>query len=402
MSSTAARLGVPKSQLLDPTSADAAVKQAQVETHTIQETRKYFEDHGVDLTSFGKRERNGSALLVKNFKYDTNSDDLKNLFAQQGEVLRVLMPPSGTIAIIELANEVQARAAFGAMAYRKYKDSVLFLERAPRDLFKGQTSIDTRKDRIIRDPKFSPRGLIQGEEEDQAVDSTTLYVRNLSFSTSNERLVEVFGKFDGFVSGIVKTKPNPKDRAHPLSMGFGFLEFRSATQAKAAFLAMNGHNLDGHELVIKASHKGLDAAAERRKDDNARKEKNRKTKIIVKNLPFEASKKDVRNLFKSYGQLRAVRVPKKFDSSQKGFAFAEFATPREAESAMDALRSTHLLGRRLVLEYAAGDVQDPEQEIEKMQRRVERQSDNIAIHQISKNQRKRLQLGNTDKADGGV
>lgn len=402
MSSTAARLGIPKSQLLDPTSADAAVKQAQMETHTIQETRKYFESHGVDLTSFGKRERNGSALLVKNFKYDTNSEDLKNLFAQQGEVVRVVMPPSGTIAIIEFASEVQARAAFGAMAYRKYKDSVLFLERAPRDIFNVQASIDTQKDQIVRDPKMTAKGLIQDEEEIQAIDTATLYVRNLSFSTSSERLSEVFGKFDGFISGIVKTKPNPKDRAHPLSMGFGFLEFRSATQAKAAFLAMHGHNLDGHELVIRASHKGLDAAAQRRKDDNAKKEKTRKTKIIVKNLPFEASKQDVRNLFKTYGQLRAVRVPKKFDSSQKGFAFAEFATPREAESAMDALRSTHLLGRRLVLEYAAGDVQDPEQEIEKMQKKVERQSDNIAIHQISKTQRKRLQFGNSNKVDEGV
>jgi multiple RNA-binding domain-containing protein 1 len=50
---------------------------------------------------------------------------------------------------------------------------------------------------------------------------------------------------------------------------------------------MNGYSLDNHQLQIKASHKGADAAEERRKEDAAKKAGG--TKIIIKNLPFEAS-----------------------------------------------------------------------------------------------------------------
>jgi multiple RNA-binding domain-containing protein 1 len=45
-------------------------------------------------------------------------------------------------------------------------------------------------------------------------------------------------------------------------------------------------------------------------------------------------------------------VPKKFDSSSRGFAFLEFVSRKEAENAFDALKHTHLLGRHVVLEWA--------------------------------------------------
>ena len=49
MSTVADRMGISKAELLDPTSSDAAVKQAHAETHIIQETKSYFAQHGVDL-----------------------------------------------------------------------------------------------------------------------------------------------------------------------------------------------------------------------------------------------------------------------------------------------------------------------------------------------------------------
>ncbi|CAI5522519.1 unnamed protein product [Closterium sp. Naga37s-1] len=51
-------------------------------------------------------------------------------------------------------------------------------------------------------------------------------------------------------------------------------------------------------------------------------------------------------------QLKSMRLLRKFNGGHRGFAFVEFATKREAESAFDALKSTHLYGRHLVLERA--------------------------------------------------
>lgn len=60
----------------------------------------------------------------------------------------------------------------------------------------------------------------------------------------------------------------------------------------------------------------------------------------------------------AHGHLKSVRLPKKFDSRTRGFAFLEFVSRHEAENAFNALRHTHLLGRHLVLEWAEEAEQD--------------------------------------------
>ncbi|KAJ8583349.1 hypothetical protein M405DRAFT_748742, partial [Rhizopogon salebrosus TDB-379] len=68
----------------------------------------------------------------------------------------------------------------------------------------------------------------------------------------------------------------------------------------------------------------------------------------------------------AHGHLKSVRLPKKFDSRSRGFAFLEFLTRHEAENAYAALRHTHLLGRHLVLEWA----EEAEQDIEVLRKKA--------------------------------
>ena len=49
------------------------------------------------------------------------------------------------------------------------------------------------------------------------------------------------------------------------------------------------------------------------------------------------------------------------DQKTRGFAFLDFATRRDAESAFAALEHTHLLGRHLVLQWAEKDAEDIDQ-----------------------------------------
>ena len=390
MSSISNRLGISKSEILDPTSSDAAIKQAHAETNIIQETKSYFGSNGVNLKAFQNRGFSDSVILVKNFPYSTTTEELRKLFEAYGSLTKLLMPPSGTTAILEFELPAQARSAFGALSYRKFKDSILFLEKAPKCIFDGSatyTTPGTVSDR--KAVKLSAMDLLE-ETDETPLHTSTLFVKNLNFSTTNDDLHETFRPLNGFISARIKTKLDPKRPGQILSMGFGFLEFKTKKDAQSALQAMNRYNLDGHELLIKESHKALDAAEERTKEDVAKKLRGRRTKIIIKNLPFEATKKDVRALFGSYGQLRSVRVPKKFDSSTRGFAFADFVTAREAENAMDALRDTHLLGRRLVLDFAAEDAIDPEEEIEKMQKKVGKQADKVTRQKLTGAGRKKF------------
>ncbi|KAI5843961.1 hypothetical protein DFP73DRAFT_551085 [Morchella snyderi] len=408
MSSVADRLGVPKAELLDPSSSDAAVRQAHAETHVIQETKAYFSAQGIDLDAFNRKDRGDKVILIKNFPYGTKIDELRKMLSEFGQLGRVLMPPSGTIAIAEFLAAPAARVAFAGLAYRRFKDSVLFLEKAPRGLFTAsfdptqsnpnatQLAAAAAISSAAKDAKPSAGDLLS--TEDASADTSTLFVRNLNFSTTSALLADTFRPIDGFMSARVKTKTDPKKPGQVLSMGFGFVEFRTKAAAEAALSAMDGFVLEGHKLLIKASHKGLDAAAERKKADTAKKDASKRTKIIIKNLPFEASKKDIRTLFGHYGTLRTVRVPKKFGGATRGFAFAEFVTSREAEGAMEALKDTHLLGRRLVLEYAAQEAADAEEEIERMGEKVARQTGAVALHKLRADRKRKVEIA----VDGGV
>jgi len=399
-STVAARLGVSKYELLDPTSADAGVRQAIAETSVIQEAKSYFTKNGVDLNAFKKRERGDTAILVKNFPYGMTLEELRKMFEEFGQVLRVLMPPAGTVAIVEMAQPGHAKAAFGSLAYRRIKDSILYLEKGPKDLFTGKTtSLDSTlplvtKGENLADQKISAADLLESDVVEGS--TTTLFVRNLNFTTTSTILAEVFKPLDGFMSARVNTKTDPKKPGQVLSMGFGFIEFKTNPQAQAALKAMEGYDLEGHKLVIKISHKGLDAAEEKKKEDRVKKMAGKRTKIIIKNLPFQATKQDVRTLFGSYGQLRSVRVPQKFDHTTRGFAFADFITSREAENALEALKNTHLLGRRLVLEFAEADAVDAEEEIEKMQKKVGNQVNKVAIENLTGRGRKKFNIQGDD------
>lgn len=397
--SVADRLGVSKSEVLDPTSADAAVKQAIAETNVIQETKAFFVANGVDLDAFKSQKRGDTAILVKNFPYGTSLEEIRKLFEEFGTVLRVVMPPTGTIAIVQFAQASHAKSAFGKLAYRRIKDSVLFLEKAPKDLFTSEASVAKANSQATGKTKLSVSDLLTGgrdKAEEEEVETTSLFIRNLNFTTTTSRLAEALQVLDGFVSARVKTKTDPKKPGQILSMGFGFAEFGTKAQAQAALKAMDGYVLDGHALTIKASHKGNDAASERRKDDRAKKLAAQRTKVVIKNLPFQTSKKDIRTLFGTYGQLKSVRVPKKEDGTSRGFAFADFLTPREAENALNALRDTHLLGRRLVLDYADAEAIDPEEEIAKMLRKVEGQTNKVALQQLTGGGRKKVNIGNEE------
>jgi multiple RNA-binding domain-containing protein 1 len=396
MSSIAARMGVEKSQLLDPTSSDAAVKQALAETHVIQEAKSYFSENGVDLDSFKpSRKRSDTTILVKNFPYGTKHDEIRDRFSSHGQVVRLLIPPSGTMALVEFAAPSHGRAAFDALKYSRVGSSILFLEKAPEDVFSSAPSTAAVATLAAFTPtddskqaKLTTADLLEGTPNVENVDTSTLFVRNLNFTTTNDKLRDAFGPLSGFMSAKVKTKPDPKRSGQTLSMGFGFVEFRSKEDAQAALAAMNGYSLEGYKLDVRPSQKTLDEGAARRKQDRAMHQ----TKVVVKNLPFEATKKDVRTVLGAYGQLRSVRVPRKFDNSTRGFAFAEFTTPLEAANAMAALRNTHLLGRRLHIDYATVDAVDAEEEIERMQKKIGAQVDKLALQKLVGPGRKKFAL----------
>ena len=272
--------------LLDPdsTSTDPAVKAAMAETTILTETKIYLTEHGVNLSSLtsSHKTRSDNVIIAKNFPYGTTHDVLVLLFGGTDIVKRVLLPPAGTIAFIEFYDSGQSRAAFKRLAYRRFKDHPLYLEKAPKGIFEVEPT--TKFSGV--EAKMGSNDVLTTESEDPG---STLYVKNLDFSTTNAAFTNAFKNFPGFRLAVIKTKP-PNSKGERLSMGFGFVTFQSKEMASSVLNA--GVVLDGRKLEIKFARQGTtEVKAVTTKSASGRK------KIAVKNLGFSVSKRDLRELF---------------------------------------------------------------------------------------------------------
>ena len=301
-------MNISKSDILNPESGDnAAVKLALAETYIIQETKTYLESQGVLLSSFSSRARSDTTILVKNIPYGTTIDLIRELFEAHGELSRVLVPPAGTMAVVEFERPDEASKGFRAVAYRRLGNSIIYLEKGPLGMF-DEHFIPTEKDdsktisSVIRVPEQSIADISKPADSDQDLSiqhGTTLYLKNLAFSTTQDRLVKIFSHLPSFSFARVQTKADPKIPGGRLSMGYGFIGFKDTEGAKKALKSIHNFVLDGHALHVSFAGRGADEPESSKKstDPTTSSSNSRTTKMIVKNVPFEATKKDVRALF---------------------------------------------------------------------------------------------------------
>ena len=76
-----------------------------------------------------------------------------------------------------------------------------------------------------------------------------LFIGGLSFSTTDERLRELFATAGGVESAVVFT-----DRDTGRSRGFGFVEMTTAEDADAAARKFDGHMVDGRTLKVEVAN----------------------------------------------------------------------------------------------------------------------------------------------------
>ena len=336
---------------MDVESSDSlAVRMALAETEIVNDTKEFLEENGVDVEIFDQPntvvKRSKSIILVKNLPFNTTTDELDVLFSPFGTLGRVVLPKYGITGVVEFLSESQAKTAFSKLAYSKFKHLPLYLEWAPKKVFMREDNTDKN---IEDTSSLRPK-------------QHTVYVKNLNFSTEEKSLEKIFEKFKPTETIVVK-KINPKNPKEKLSMGFGFVKFTDFASAKQAIIEKQGCMVDGHKLEIslaKQTEKEKVVGRMHKVTPNA----TASTLLVIKNIPFEATKAEISHIFSRFGSLKSLRIPKKVASldftTHRGFGFVEFFSEDDAALAFDALKSsTHLYGRRLIIEYAK-DVQDLE------------------------------------------
>ncbi len=383
----AAHYGVTKAELLESDADDLAVRMALGEAHVISTTKQQLTDAGVDAESLERSAASSGAksasrikrskciLLLKNLPYEAEEDELRELCEKFGGLAHFILPDTHTIAVVEFLEAAEARRAFTGLAYKRYRHVPLYVEWAPEDIFdsssqkidiKGAKALavadaasDLAKEaREKTKAKVDAASDLAGKTADE--DATSIFVKGLDFGTVEKKLRAHFVAAAERVSGRVLsarvvTHRGPGGKL--LSRGFGFVEFDQHIVAKSVLNALQGSSLDGKTLKLELSSQGG------ARDDDVSNKVPRgfsATKLVVRNVAFEATKRDIQKLFNPFGQLKQVRLPKKFDGAHRGFAFIEFNTRSETQAAMDALKGTHLYGRHIIIERAADEEEDVE------------------------------------------
>ncbi len=420
----ASRLGVSKSELLGTErgeSGNAAVRVAVAEATIQAETKQFLKENGIDLekvdaakanmnakTAAGKRARlTRKAFLVKNLPSGTKEYQLDQIFSKFGTLNRLALAPSSLLALVEFSMAGEAKRAYAGCAYKRFRDVPLYLEWLPADCISQSTPREqTKESESPAEPEIIPEStkpatetIAPKTETGPIVNASSVYVKNLNFATTEENLKMhlqyVLKKRKDVMSGLrtvsiaTKNKVDEKTGSSTkLSSGFGFAEFASRELAMEAVKIAQGSILDGHKLELRVSNRVAEPKNKRKRKSEKRKPS---AKIMVRNIAFEASVREVRELFASFAQIKSVRLPRKMDGSHRGFGFLEFVSVNEAKTAMNALADAHLYGRHLVIEYADEDASG----INSMDKLLEN-----AMREANKNKRRKIENGERGDDDG--
>lgn len=344
----ASRLGIRNSEVLGVkdklSSGDAAVRLAVAETEIINENRKFFAERGFDLDRLlgDSDNRSATSLIVKNLPHKTTLSELE-AFLQVDASTKVILAPSHTIAVLQFSNASDAKYAFRKFSYRRFQSVPIYLDWAP------VAAIQETPD----EPEPTTDATEPVDDETTPTPTATLYVKNLNFVTTEANLQSHFAQFHARSARI----PQKVGANVQLSMGYGFVEFQNHDVARRAMQSLQKSKLDGHALEISMSSQSGKTTVSKPKS----------CKLVVRNVPFQATRKDLLALFGSYGQLKRVRLPKKFDGTHRGFGFVEYSNAKDASAAKTALGRTHLYGRHLVIEYA-----NEEESLDDLRRKAEK------------------------------
>ncbi|NWI07207.1 NUCL protein, partial [Tichodroma muraria] len=167
---------------------------------------------------------NSKTLIVNNLSYAATEETLQEVFKKASSI-RVPQNNQGRpkgYAFVDFATAEDAREALNSCNNTEIEGRTIRLEFSSPSWQKGNTNA---------------RG--GGGFSQQ---SKTLFVRGLSEDTTEETLKE---SFEGSISARIVT-----DRDTGSSKGFGFVDFSSAEDAKAAKEAMEDGEIDGNKVIL--------------------------------------------------------------------------------------------------------------------------------------------------------
>ncbi|KAI9919075.1 hypothetical protein PsorP6_011672 [Peronosclerospora sorghi] len=168
---------------------------------------------------------------------------------------------------------------------------------------------------------------------------------------------------------------------------YALVQFKTSKEAALAVAKLDHHIFKGKTLQVKIAANAIVAKSNEIPKKTAHSKHLAKVeglRLIVRNLSFEATEKDLEELFEVYGPLfevRIVRMPVKENTEtnekpkegakcesslgrSRGFGFVQFRDIADAQAAVEKLNGTKLKGREMVVDFALSKTKFLEQQKE--------------------------------------
>ncbi|KAL5532390.1 NOP4 [Sanghuangporus sanghuang] len=300
-----------------------------------------------DAVVLGKRKQrdaddqrpSGSTLFVSNLPYTATSTDLKTLFSDFDPVRSAFVVLEDNVskgvgyvsfAITEDAKSTLDTIERDGLELNGRKLRVQMADRKPKE---GSTEKKVNSERKASGIPQVPHP--KTPKDPNAI--RTLLISGLPGSIDKKALWKKIRKYEGAES--VELLEGEPGVAHAL--------FSSPSSAAHAVDKLHAHIYKGCILsvALKKRIENLAKVPAKKEDSNSSAAPSRASRLIVRNLPWDITEKDLRALFLPFGPVYSINIPMNNPSAEdakndnrrpraKGFAFVWFFSRKDAEKAI--------------------------------------------------------------------
>lgn len=260
------------------------------------------------------------SVFVGNLSYSTSWQNLADHMRRAGNVDR---------ATILSGNDGRSKGC-GVVVYQHPKDA----ERAIRTL--TGSKLDGREIFVQEDKNSNL------PQENNGSNKCSVYVGSLSFDTSWQDLKDYFRRCGNVDNAKIFQMPNGR------SKGSGLVTYQHPKDAQRAIRDLNQTMFQGRSIIVRAD--GGSAPPSNNAGPPPQKSNRRdapdNTQLYVGNLNWETSWQNLKDYFRSAGDIERADIASK-DGRSKGFGIVKFHHPRDAQRAIQMFNGTELGGRKL-------------------------------------------------------
>ncbi|KAK2936216.1 RNA recognition motif domain [Fusarium oxysporum f. sp. vasinfectum] len=164
----------------------------------------------------------------------------------------------------------------------------------------------------------------------------TVYIGNIDERATSAMVYEIMLQM-----GPIHNIHMPRDRVTQTHQGFGFVEFRTPTDAEYAANVMNGIKLYGKSLRVNKASADKQRAAEVGAE------------LFIGNLDPMVDEKILYDTFSRFGPLLSLpKVAREESGASKGFGFVSFADFESSDAAIANLHGQYILSKEVSVQYA--------------------------------------------------